>query len=165
MPDRHAVEVISLLYTLAIVPSHSCAFISPLSFTPHTPPSPSLTLPLPSHSLPSSLITHLLPHHSSPPSSTPPPPPSPLSSLPSNPALPPPSLLPPHTLPFPSPHPAIPLPSPCHSPPLTHSFTCRDGCGLSDYISEEGVCEDCHPLCEQCVGPGPSNCTSCQDSR
>ena len=44
-------------------------------------------------------------------------------------------------------------------------FTCRDGCDLADYASEEGVCEDCDALCEQCVGPGSRNCTTCRDAR
>ena len=56
--------------------------------------------------------------------------------------------------------PLAPFPS-----PSSPRFTCRDECDPGDYISEEGVCEDCHLLCEQCVGPGPSNCTSCRDSR
>ena len=44
-------------------------------------------------------------------------------------------------------------------------FTCRDGCDLADYVSEEGVCEDCNALCSQCVGPGSRNCTVCRDTR
>ena len=76
--------------------------------------------------------------------------PSPLTSLS--------PLVPPHLPPF------LPLPTPFPSP-SSPRFTCRDECDPGDYISEEGVCEDCHLLCEQCVGPGSSNCTSCRDSR
>ena len=44
-------------------------------------------------------------------------------------------------------------------------FTCCDRCDPADYISEEGVCEDCDALCSQCVGPGSRNCTVCRDTR
>lgn len=45
------------------------------------------------------------------------------------------------------------------------SFICREECSLDDFISSGNVCEDCHALCEQCVGPGATNCTSCRDPR
>ena len=73
--------------------------------------------------------------------------------------------IPPSSLTSLSPLPFPALPFSLFSPFPHPRFTCRDGCDLGDYVSEEGVCEDCHPLCEQCVGPGTRNCTSCKDTR
>ena len=141
---------ITLFHLIIILcPSPLIAPPSPLSSFSHPlllSPSPSLTL---------SFSHPLLPSPSPPLSS-----PHPLLPSPSPPL----TLSSPHPL-LPSPSPPLTLSSPHHPSQTTSRFTCRDGCSLGDYISEEGVCEDCHPLCEQCVGPGPSNCTSCRDAR
>ena len=38
-------------------------------------------------------------------------------------------------------------------------------CAQQDYPSSLGICEDCDPLCDSCVGSGPLNCTSCANTR
>ena len=38
-------------------------------------------------------------------------------------------------------------------------------CAQQDYPSPLGICEDCDPLCDSCVGSGPLNCTSCSNTR
>ena len=46
----------------------------------------------------------------------------------------------------------------------TGEYECIAQCSRSDFVDlVDGLptCVDCHIACEECIGPGPSNCTSC----